>query len=199
MRINEKLNLVIPIDAAAGTIYVHSQPVSREVFEQNFMLVSKTFAAIYNDGLGSVAGPRVAAMLMRSVARDMNGFDRDGKPNPDGPGTEACNAFLAEVRRLSNVLAPSNGGYETIPFQEAVDKKVLAPDDAAEVENAVAFFTVGSAMHRRAEMPAFLDGLTSLWGAQTSPLNCTEYGASLRTSTETESSGVTEAGSSVPS
>lgn len=200
MKIDRKLNFVIPVDTDAGTLYVHSMPLSTDVFEANFLLISKTFSAIYNEGLGAAAAPRVASMLMRQIALDMNGREKDGTPLPDGPGSQRADALMAEVRRLSNVVAPGPGGWEVIPFQEALKREIIDGQDASEVENAIVFFIVASAMHRRGEIQDILDGAANLWGAQTSLLNCTAFAASLRTSTGDETSGEkTEGVSSVPS
>ena len=56
MKINRALNLVIPIDSEKGQLFVHSTPISREIFEQYFLVISKTFAAIFSEGLGAIAG-----------------------------------------------------------------------------------------------------------------------------------------------
>lgn len=185
MRIDKRLNLVVPVDTDRGTLYVHSTPIAAEVFEQNFLLVSKTFSAIYGHGLGPRAGPRVSSMLMARIAEN-------------GDELESHAALMAEIRRLSNVLVPGPGGWETVPLQEAVDKGSMERIDASEVENAIVFFTVCSAMHRRSELPEILDGAAKLWGAQTTPLNCTGFAASLQTSTEEGSSGEKAEESLVP-
>lgn len=191
MEISRKLNLVIPIEGDDGNIvaYVHSAPISREVFETYFLPVSKTFSAIYAEGLGSVAGPRVAAMMLKRIATDLGQWD--------GPaGVER--GLVAEIRRLTNVLAPGDRGWETLPYDEAMKRGILSSDDAAEVDNAVTFFTVASAMHRRSELRPILDGAGRLWGAQTSSLNSTEFAASLPISKPDANSGEKMVVSSVP-
>lgn len=184
--ITPKLNLVIPVEQGGLVSYVHSAPLSREVFERYFLVIARTFSRIYAAGLGEVAGPRVAALMLKQVAQEMNVWD--------GP-TGAEVGLIAEFRRLSNVIGP---GGAAIPLQEAVDQKLLSPDDLSEVENALAFFMVTSAMHRRSQMEVSLDGLASLWGGLSTSLNCTEYAASLRTQTVAESTGAKVPASSVP-
>ena len=79
MRIDRRLNLVIPIDGAAGRFYLHSMPVSRVVFEQYFLVLAKTFSAIYGEGLSALSGPRVAAMMLKRIAqRDGSWEGQDG-------------------------------------------------------------------------------------------------------------------------
>ena len=70
MKIDKKLNLVIPIETDDGTLYVHSMPIRREIFDTYFLVLSKTFAAIHGEGLGEIAGPRVAALILKKIAMD---------------------------------------------------------------------------------------------------------------------------------
>ncbi len=188
MRINTRLNLVIPVDTDAGTLFVHSVPISREVFEKYFLVISKAFAAIYQEGLNVVAGPRIAMLMLKRAAVERGEWD-----GPDG----VQNGLVAEIRRLTNVAVPGEGGWKSYPMQDAIDRSILDADDVSEVEGAVAFFTCASAMHKRDQLPAILGGMTSLWDARTTSLNFTDYLASLRTSTEAP--GTTTTTSSVPS
>lgn len=170
---NEKLHLVIPIYQEADGVevvyaYVHAAPVSREVFEANFRNLSKTFAAIHGEGLGELAGPRIAALMLREVARD----SRD---------EEGARALMNEIRRLSNILIRTPAGWETMPFADAIEH--LDPDDVSEVENAIVYFIVSSAMHRKNMAKLFLTGAAKLWGAEVTSLDFTAFVASQKTST----------------
>lgn len=190
MRINDKLNLVIPVDIDSGSAYVHSTPLARETFEEYFMLISKTFAAIYRQGLEIVAGPRVAMLLLRQVARDLGVLE--------GPKREPAAMLIAEMRRLTNVAIPdADKGWELYSLQDVIDRELLSPDDISEVEGAVCFFMCASAMHRRKELPVILSGMTSLWDAQTVSSGFSEFAVSLRQSTEAIGSAMKT--SSVPS
>jgi hypothetical protein len=190
MRLNEKLNLVIPIYDADDKIsaYAHSTPISREAFEDSFVLISKTFSAIHGEGLGSIAGPRVASLILREVA----------KRNDDKAGTltAAALTLMNEIRRLTNVLTPGPNGWTMIPFEEAA--KTIDPDDLSEVENAIVFFIVYSAMHKRQTLKDLLTGAAKMWGAQVSSLTPTAFAASLPTSTETVNIGEIAHRSSLP-
>ena len=193
MRINRKLNLVFPIDTDKGVVYVHSTPISRAVFEKYYFVISKVFSRIVGEGPAYLAtsGPRVAAIMLRDVAQDLGRWD-----GPDG----VERGLVAEVRRLTNALMPAEaGGWEMVPFQEVVDRKLLDEDDVAEAEGLLTFFICSSAMYRAAEAEDLLTGSLSIWDAQISSLSCTEYRDSLPTSTETASSGETVPTSSVPS
>lgn len=178
MKLSERLHLTIPLYDGADKIiaWVHSAPISREVFEAHFDLVAQTFAAIHGDGLGIIAGPRVASMVLRNFAKKSG-------------NQESAMVLMNEIRRLSNVLMSTQVGWEMYPLQDAVDRKLIDADDLAEVENALVFFTVASAMHQKRMAKAILPGAASLWGAQISSLDCTAFAASLKTSTEAGNTG----------
>lgn len=182
MRIDRRLNFVIPIDQDGKTLYVHAMPISREVFERYAIVIAKTFAAIYNEGLGILAGPRVAAHVLKKIAVASGEWDGDGG---------VARGLMAEIRRLANVLLPGPKGWETVPLEDAIRREMIDPDDASEVENAIVFFCVASSMHKRAELKVVLDGASKFWGARVESLNCTEFAASLPMSTAGASTGAT--------
>ena len=207
MRIDRKtLNLVIPITDGVKTVkdpktntekvvdkvvaYVHAAPISRDIFELYFLPLSQTFAKIYSDGLGVVAGPRVAALLLKKTAQDMGMWEGPG-------GVEA--GLVQEIKRLANVLIATDKGWEERPYYQAVQAGELSPDDASEVDNALAFFTVVSAIHKKSELPLILEGAARLWGAETTSFNCTEFKNSLTTSTPPAPSGPKAPALSIPS
>lgn len=188
MKLNEKLHLVVPLydDNEAIYAYVHSAPISREVFEANFFLLSKTFTAIFAEGLGEIAGPRVASLVMRKISKQHN----------DEAGAAA---LMNEIHRLTNVLVRSPSGWAMTPFQECVDKGTIDADDLAEVINAIVFFIAVSAMTARQQRRDMLAGAARLWGAQIVSSDCTAFAASLKTSTETANTGaIPTPASSVP-
>lgn len=193
--LGKSLYLTIPIETAQGILYAHSAPVAREVFERYFLVIGKTWAEIFNQRLGMASGPRLAAMLLRDIARQEGTLD--------GP-TGVQQGLLREIERLTNILIPSqSGGWETIPFEEAVRRNAVTAEDASEVINAAVFFTVASSMLRGSVKELYIAEAAGLWGGQTSYLNATEYGASLKTLTETattsETPVVTEKASLPPS
>lgn len=192
MKINARLNLVLPVERSdGGKLYVHSIPLPMEVFDRYFLVIAKTFAAIWDEGIGPTGGPAVAARMLKHIAQNMKVWE--------GPeGVEA--GLMAEIRRLTSVLSPGPRGWEQVPLQDAIDRGVLDAEDQAEVENIVAFFIVASAMHKRDVAPAILALMSSLWGASTTSLSCMEYGASLTTSTQAAGSPVrTAVDLSIPS
>ena len=173
MRINRKLNLVIPVDTEKGTVYVHSMPISREVFEKHFLIIAKTFAAIYKQGLDVMSGPRVSMYMLKSIAE------------ADGTWSVVQDELIAEIQRLTNVIASSQKGWQTIPYVDAVRTGIIDTDDAAEVSNAIVFFMCNSCIAKEDQLPPVHNGLTLLWGAEISSSDCTAYMNSLPISTET--------------
>lgn len=186
MRIDKRLNLVIPVvdDSDKPYAYVHSAPISTEVFDTYFLALARTYSAIFALGLGAVAGPRVADKVLKKTSMDIGIWE--------GPeGVQA--GLVSEMHRLTNVVIVGKGGWETVPFGFAKQNKLLNDADIAEVEAAICFFICTASCHPRAKLAEYLDTASSLWGGQTTSLNCTEFANSLPTSTVVVSIGVTAA------
>ncbi len=177
VKLNRKLNLVMDIETGDGVVHIHSVPISREIFEDNFLVISRAFTAVYTNNLGPVTGPRVAALLLKQEAETLGVWPRTQQ------------SLMAEIYRLTNVVAPGPTGWETMPFDVAKKRGILDDDEAAEVENCIVYFICASSVHLKAEMAVAMEGLSTLWGAQTSLLNVTEYTRSLPTSTPEETTG----------
>ena len=178
VKLNRKLNLVMSVETGDGNIFVHSQPISREVFEDNFLPISRAFTAVYTNGLGPVTGPRVAALLLKQEAMSLGVWERTQQ------------SLMAEIYRLTNVIAPSqNNGWEQMPFDVARKRGIIDDEAAAEVENCIVYFTCASSIHLKQELTIAMEGLSTLWGAQTISLNVTVYMNSLRTLTREETTG----------
>jgi hypothetical protein len=190
MNLNRKLNIVIPIEHDSGLIYVHSTPISREVFERYFMVIAKTYGRLMVDGLAQTS-PRIAMMALRETAQ------ADGKWSGAG-GVEL--GLVAEIRRLTNVLLPAAaGGWETLPWHDAVREKRLDEEEIAEVENLLAFFTLSAAMRRRKENEEMMQAMAEAFNLQITSSTSTEFASSLPTLTATASTGATVTVSSIPS
>jgi hypothetical protein len=177
VKLNRKLNLVLTVDTDDGPVHIHSAPISREIFEDNFLPISRAFTSVYTNGLGPVTGPRVAALLLKQEAQTLGVWERTQQ------------SLMAEIYRLTNVVIPGEHGPEQIPFDVAKKRGVLDDDAASEVENCIVYFTCASSIHLKAEMAVALEGLNTLWGAQTTSSNVTEYMRSLPTLTPEETTG----------
>jgi len=185
-KIDARLNLVVPVERETGPLYVYALPLSRAAFDANFLLISKTFAALYQEGLSFVAGGRVGGLMLRQVARDMK------QP-------EAADALLSELRRTASAVLLVDGKWTPIPLEDALNKGVLDPEDAAEVEGAMTFFMVASAMHKRSQLASILEGMAGLWGAQITSSPLSDLIASLPASTPPGHGGRKATQSSIPS
>jgi hypothetical protein len=178
VKIDKKLNLVMPVEAGE----IHSTPISYAVFEKYFLPISRAFARVYGEGLGTLAGPRVAYLMLKQVAMEDNMWE----------GSEGVeNGLMNEIYRLSNLVRPSKTqpGWECYPLYEAMHQGLLDDEERAEVNNALVFFTLVSSMHKKTELPVVLRTMTKFWGGQTTSLDSTAYAASLLISTQKESTG----------
>jgi hypothetical protein len=177
MTINKQLNLVLSLPRGNTFIYVYSTPISKEVFDANFLIISKTFTELYTQGLGLSAAPRIAAKMMRKIALEDNIWD-----GPEG----VQNVLMQEIFRLTNVFLPGERGWESIPLHTAIVQKQIDDDEMEEVENSIVYFIVAYVMHRRQDREQIINATLKLWGGQLTSLNFTEYRSSLTTSTTDE-------------
>jgi hypothetical protein len=177
MILNKKLNLVMPVETDAGKIWVHSVPISMEVFDANYMILTKTLAYLYLNGIGPSFSPRIARRALKDVAKEMND-EEDISAN-----------LMMEIYRITNFLMPKDGRWQTIPFAEVKAKKLVDEQLLSEVENAIVYFIVASAVHLRSELQMAYQGLKSNWNVEITSLNVTEYGNSLGTSTQAGTTG----------
>lgn len=182
MKINRKLNLVTTVSGESGLVHFHSTPISVELFERYFLPISKTFAAIYQEGLSITAGPRVAALMLRKVSEDMGVWE-----GPEG----VKDGLMEEIKRLTLVLANTGKGWQMLPIDVAVAQNLIDPEDVTEALGGIVFFTLASSVHKRTMVKGVLNSMCGLWGQEVTLQTATEYLASLRTSTPVENSGVT--------
>lgn len=192
MKIDRKLNLVLPIDRGDGKIsYVHSVPIGREVFERYYSVIAQTFTEIYRGGYSVQSGPFVSYLILRDIAIKNGLWEGD-------EGVDR--GLVAEMMRLSNTIVPGDtGGWKVVPFQDAVDTGYFDEDDLAEVQSLLVFFMVESATRRKKERQASYSMMAELWDVRTTSLNCTGFATSLPTSTPAENFGEKAKPSSIPS
>jgi hypothetical protein len=177
--INKKLNLVIPIEEDGNIkAWIHSSPISREVFESNYLLIVKTLSNLYGNGVGPVMSVRVAKLGLKDTAKEMND-QQDISIN-----------LINEIHRLTMILMPNPmGKWESLPYDVVANRKLIDEDTLAEVENALVYFIVASAIHLKNELPTVYQGLFQIWNAQTTSSNVTDYMSSLPMLTPTENTG----------
>lgn len=191
MKINKALNLVLAVERDGFTVHVHSTPISEEVFENYYLPLSKTFAAIYDEGL-SLSAPRIAGVMLKDFAKRLGMWE----------GEEGVqNGLLKEIERLTNVIVPGeNGGFVSMPLESAINRDKISAEEYREIFGQIIFFIVISAIHKKAAIPAFLEAMTRMWGGETTYSNSTEYGDYLMTLTKADNSGANaQIQSSIPS
>ncbi len=191
MRINRKLNVVFTVEGGERDILVHAAPIAYEVFKRYFFTITKTYAAIMENGPDYTVrmGPRVARMMLERIAKADGAWD-----GVDG----VENGLVTEIRRLTNVLLPMDNGWDLIPYHDAVEKTIISEEDADELENAIVFFTVVSAAPRPKDAQEMVEMAFGIWGAETTYSNATDYLNSLPISTLAEPTGKKVKASSIP-
>ncbi|MFK3810140.1 hypothetical protein ACI1VO_25245 [Escherichia coli] len=188
MKIARNLNLIIPVRTEKGNGWIHATPISKEVFKEHFFILSKTFSAIFSEGLGVVAGPRIAFLMLERISRDSNIWEGD---------KGVRNTIVNEVIRLANLVYPVEGkGYDTIPLDMALEREII---DLDEVAGELIFFTCVSSINSPEQAKGTMDVVNGVWSTQCSLLNLTEWIASLPTLKSAASSGATANTSSATS
>lgn len=197
-QIDKRLNIVLTVEDPSGKVlaHIHSTPISREIYEANFLLLFKTVQGLYAEGLSYVACCRIGMLMLRKVAADMDKALPKGAPPVHLPSVEAN--FLPEVWRLTNVRMPGDAGWQTFPMQHVIDKGLLDADDIAEVQNYLVFFTAACWVHPRADLSRQDEdqpGLYQIWrasGAQLTSQKFTDWVASSPTSKPPENTGANQ-------
>ncbi|EFG1349092.1 hypothetical protein BR162_003977 [Escherichia coli] len=180
MKISRNLNLIIPVRTEKGNGWVHATPISKEVFKEHFFILSKTFSAIFSEGLGVVAGPRIAFLMLARISRDSGIWD-------DDKGVR--NTLVNEIIRLANLVYPVEGkGYDTIPLDMALEREIVELDDVA---GELVFFTCVSSINTPEQTEQMMLVVSGMWNSRTSSLSLTEWIASLPTLNPVASSGAT--------
>ncbi|OMQ26908.1 hypothetical protein [Serratia oryzae] len=188
MEISRKMNLVTPVETANGNIYIHSTPITKAVYREHFLTLSKAFAAIFGHGLGVLAGPRIAYLMLERVAKNDGIWEG---------ATGVKNTLLQEIIRNSTAIVPVDGkGWEEIPLDVAISREVVDEDD---VLGEIVFFTCVCAINKPGQATALMEQVNSLWNSVCTSQSSMEWAASLPTLTDKESSGETESTLSVPS
>lgn len=188
MKIARNMNLVLSVDTDMGAGYLHAAPISKEIYRQHFFILSKTFSAIFSEGLGVVAGPRIAYLMLEKICSDMKIWDGDN-------GVK--NTLVTEIIRLSNLVYPVEGkGWDTVPLDVAIERGVIDIDEAI---GELVFFTCVSSINKPPQAKGLMEQVNGLWNSAITSLSLTEWIASLPTSRPKDSTGETEKTSSATS
>ena len=182
MKISPDMNFVVPLYHGDDIYaYVHSRPISAAAFELNYRLLIRTYNTMLSEG---PVAARMGHLFLKDAAAALA---------PDGDGSAISALLTNEIGRMSSVILATKTGWQTIPLQQALDSELLDPGDAIEAKNSSLFFIVVWHVSPKQTRDGLLKTATELWGAVRSPLQPTEWIASLPTSTATAPSGETAA------
>lgn len=196
MKIDRKLNLVIPLEREDGTtLHIYATPIRKEVFETYFLVLAKTFSALSRNGLDPRSGPSIAALMLRETATatertfESNWWDGDD-------GVNGKTGLLAEIVRLSNCLVgtPDNG-WQTIPLQDALDRKLITDEEKSEVMNLLVFFTVSSLIAPKQDRTILINGMAAIYRLESTFLIFSEWASSYKAQTQDANTGVSQTAS----
>lgn len=207
MKLTKALNIAIPVDRDDGSVaWTHAMPISEETFDAFFLVLTMTYTEVFSRGLGAMVGASIAGRMLKRCATQLGEWD----------GVQQ--SLLPEIRRLANVAVPQApwsaavaatetapeaprlpAAWQMIPLEQAIKAEVLSPDEAKEVENVLVFFTCVSWVPLRSDRPTAVGALAGYFMGRAISSNCTEFAASLPTSTATASSGAKAAPSPIPS
>lgn len=192
MKINRKLNLVIPIETENyGKVFVHSTSVSRDIFEQYYAELGKVFSQCFdaiNESHLVLSAPQLAYPALKAIAKKSDNWDGVG-------GIKQ--GLIGEITRLTNVVVTGESGWETIPFDSAIKRDILNDDEEAEILSSIVFFTAISKVAPKDLKNSFLEMAAALRNWELLSLDFTEYKHSLPILTTRENIGETVTGSSI--
>lgn len=180
MRLNRKLNIVVPVSTDAGTIFVHSTPISRDTFEQFYLELGKVFSQCFDSNNAAhlaLSAPQLAYPALKAIAK------------AEGKTQEVQFGLINEIIRLSNAIVPTENGLETMPLDVAIKREHLDEDAASEVLSALCFFCAISRVAPKDLRDSFLEMAGSLRNWELTSSDSTEYTASLQTLRESASTG----------
>lgn len=167
-------------------LWAYHTPITKEVFEQNYLILTDTKDALFSKGSRYAGdnGPRIARLVLRDVA------EAQGKE-------DSAEAVFGEIRRLTMILLPDGKkGFKQTPVEIAIQRKAIDPEEWEEVESALVFFTCAYMSANITGRRKVAELLASALRGSITSLSLTEFAASLRTSTQIET---TEPGAEIPS
>ena len=167
MKIDRKLNIVIPVETESkGLIYVHSTPISRDVFEQFYLELGKVFSQCFdaiNQAHLALTAPQLAYPALKTMTIKAGNWE------------EVKKGLINEIVRLTNVLVIGEKGWESIPLDLAIKREILDEDEESEVLSALTFFTAICRVAPKDLRMSFLEMAGSLRSWELTSLDSTEY------------------------
>lgn len=153
MKINHNLALTYDIGDFKG----YSIPVSREVFEANFKLISATKAALFS-------GDWKQAVQVGQIIATLTLLDEGRKlaDKSENKGDYGAKALLQEIKRLTTILVPSSSGWDYATVDECIKSNKIQEEQWKEVESDLVFFMCVYALSRTSEKQNAVEALCSI-------------------------------------
>jgi len=194
MRLDKKLNLIIPLEREDGTqVHIYHTPISRDIYNTYFRILNMVGTQVYANDLSFFGGPEAAFLMLKEISENTARPDGSGNWWEGENGVEK--GLIEELWRKTQVLNLSPSGWDLLPFDVAIarDDKgnwrsdILSEDEAAEVCGGIVFFTFSTFMRQNPVISRGLIAAAALFDWQLSSLALTEYRTSLTTLTKDES------------
>ena len=187
--ITNDLRVKLPI---SDTVTAYHTPISREIYEANFRLLGETKIALIGDNVRhAYMASGDAVLYLRQCGRDM-------AAERGGSGDFGADALLADIKRLTLIIAPGPQGWNSVPVDVALASGFITADEWADAEAALVFFTAWMAGVSRKERLKQMSFSAQLIGGSTTSSSPAELISSLQQPSQTANSDQS-AGSSVPS
>ena len=184
MKIDRNLSLVMQVQTDGnGLVYVHSCSISRSVFEQFYLEIGKVFSQCFdsvNQAHLALSAPQLAYPALKSISIKAGNWDGAG-------GVKF--GLVNEIVRLTSVLVSGENGWESLPLDIAVKRKVINEDEEAEILSSLVFFTAISKVAPKDLKNSFLEMAGALRNWELTSSDSTEYLSGLPTLTKKEGTG----------
>ena len=196
MQIDGSLNLVFPIvwKNNEPLIWAYHSPINRKIFESAYRLLAATKDVLCPRGDWSTTSPMIAALTLKDAGRqDAAQFGLPAGVTMEDGGTAV--PFLAELRRLTTIMAPTANGYESLPAEVAISRKIVSEDDWTDAESALVFFTSALSLTPHGLRPVLGPAFAAALRGSITSSSPTAFCESLATSTPEETSDQTKVSS----
>lgn len=162
----KRLNIAIPTNKG----FIHSAPLSHEVFEKYFDVIAAAYSEITGGDYTNAAGAKIAYLALKRAAQKRNMWD----------GAEGvANGFMNELTRVTNFIESGEQGYTALPLFHAMQQGKL-DDEKEDLINALVFFNLVSMMERKGGAEILVTSLAVFYGGLATEQDVTAYMAGMK-------------------
>ena len=181
--ITPDLKIKFPLAINGAKIWLHSEPISEDVFDQFFDELSWLYAKIqreslwYDAAIGSISKHIRKYAEKQGTLHGLNGLEQE---------------FFSVILAKTTAFVPAEkGGYEQLPLSTLIARGQLSGKTVRTIEGILLFFTLGVVNYEGEKQADFISGTIGRYSVQSTLLSATECLSSLPTLTEAASSGET--------